>query len=353
ASAVQTDRVSVYVMEGDLVTLHTDVIKTQVNKVKWYYNDARIAQITGDPNKTCTDVQCNNNNLRFRGRLHLDHQTGSLTIRNITNTDYGLYHLQIIITSSNRSEKIFNVTIHDVPAAEQDEIKKKSVKEGEFVTLDPGVMKNPNDLMMWYFNDVPINEIPGDPSRSCADVQCKDGSGRFRHRLEVIQIGSLIIRNIKTTDSGLYKVQINSSRFSIMRTVSVNVTAVPDSNLSTSGVAGIGGIVVLVVLLVATAVIALVVCHNKQAQKKDEEGQVSSQDTNGTSQDKKDTQSKDTSDGTSRDHKDTQSESTSHMTSHNHNESQSMDITDGMSHNDEAQLKKSLLQKKLSHDTSH
>ncbi|XP_073699509.1 cell adhesion molecule CEACAM3-like [Garra rufa] len=266
ASAVQTDEVSVFVMEGDSVTLHTDVTKSQVNKVKWYYNDTRIAQITGDPNKTCTDVQCNNNNLRFRGRLHLDHQTGSLTIRNITNTDSGLYHLQIITTSSSSSsDKIFNVTILDVPAAERDEMKRKSVNKGESVTLDPGVMKNPNDLMTWYFNGIPVNEIPGDPSRSCADVQCKDGGGRFRHRLEVIETGSLIITNIKTTDSGLYNLQINSSRFSITRTFSVNVT---DSIWSRAGVAEIGciAVVVVVVLLVAMVVIANVVHPNKQEQ---------------------------------------------------------------------------------------
>ncbi|KAL0161236.1 hypothetical protein M9458_044961, partial [Cirrhinus mrigala] len=54
--------------------------------------------------------------------------------------------------------------------------------------------------------------------------QCKGGDGRFKHRLEVIETGSLTITNIRTTDSGLYNLQINSSRFSIMRTFSVNVT---------------------------------------------------------------------------------------------------------------------------------
>ncbi|XP_016428873.1 uncharacterized protein LOC107756332, partial [Sinocyclocheilus rhinocerous] len=117
ASAVKIDGVSVSVMEGDSVTLYTDVTKTQVNKVKWYYNGARIAQITGDPNKTCTDVQCNKGTERFRDRLKLDHQTGFLTIMNITNTDSGLYKLQIIITSSSSSDKIFNVTIHDLTVA--------------------------------------------------------------------------------------------------------------------------------------------------------------------------------------------------------------------------------------------
>ncbi|XP_050951077.1 uncharacterized protein LOC127153850 [Labeo rohita] len=341
ASAVETDRVSVFVMEGDSVTLHTGVIKTQVNKVKWYYNGDRIAQITGDANKTCTDVQCNNNNLRFRDRLHLDHQTGSLTIRNITNTDSGLYNLQIIITSSNRSEKIFNVTIHDVPAAERDEMKRKSVNEGESVTLDPGVMNNPKDLMTWLFNDSPINEIPEEPSKSCGDVVCKDGAGRFRHKLEMIQTGSLIITNIKTTDSGLYNLQINSSRFSIMRTFSVNVTAVPDSNLSTAAVAGI--VVGAAVLLVAVAVIAYVVCHSRHSNNKQENGNKTEPrcdeknslltSPEGTSTNQNGPQSKDTADGMSLNHNGPQSKDTADGMSPNQNDSQLEDSTDGMSPN--------------------
>jgi len=40
------------------------------------------------------------------------------------------------------------VCVSGVPATEQDY---KSVKEGESVTLDPGVRK-PSDVMTWYYN---------------------------------------------------------------------------------------------------------------------------------------------------------------------------------------------------------
>ncbi|CAM4660322.1 unnamed protein product [Leuciscus chuanchicus] len=97
-------------MEGDSVTLNTGVQTNQQDRIRWYYNGTRIAQINRDQSKICTDVQCNEGNERFRHRLKLDHQTGSLTIMNITNTDSGEYKLKIISGSSD-SEKIFNVSV--------------------------------------------------------------------------------------------------------------------------------------------------------------------------------------------------------------------------------------------------
>jgi len=110
-SGVDTDEVSVSVMEGDSVTLHTGVQTNQQEKIRWYYNDIRIAQINGDQSKICTDVQCNEDTERFRDRLKLDHQTGSLTITHTTNTLSGVYKLKIISSSSDR-EKIYNVSVH-------------------------------------------------------------------------------------------------------------------------------------------------------------------------------------------------------------------------------------------------
>ncbi|XP_050961244.1 uncharacterized protein LOC127162501 isoform X2 [Labeo rohita] len=167
---------------------------------------------------------------------------------NINTTDTGLYELKIISIRSS-SEKTFSVTVHDVPAAEQDEMKRKSVKEGESVTLDPGVMKNQNDLMTWHFNDLCIAEISEEPGKICTDVQSKDGDERFRNRLELDhQTGSLTITNTTITDSGVYKLQINSSSFSIIRSFSVTVT---DSCLSSAAVAGICAAVVGVLMLMA------------------------------------------------------------------------------------------------------
>ncbi|XP_051763322.1 carcinoembryonic antigen-related cell adhesion molecule 1-like isoform X2 [Ctenopharyngodon idella] len=244
------DIVSVSVMEGDLVTLHTGVHSHEQDDIKWYFNKIRIAEINGDLSKACTDVQCNEGTERFRDRLKLD-ETGSLTIMNTRNTDSGVYRLKLI----NRiiREKIFNVTVHGFPEPE-----KKSVKEGESLTLDPDEIRNPNDVMRWYFNDILMAEITGDQSKVCEDDRCKE---RFRDRVEVNhQTGSLTIKNITNTDSGDYKLKINSSsprRINsgmIKNHFRVTVT-VPDSGLSSGAVAGIVVGVIAVLLVAAAAVI--------------------------------------------------------------------------------------------------
>ncbi|XP_052445337.1 uncharacterized protein LOC127987083 [Carassius gibelio] len=222
ASGVDID--AVLLMEGESVTLHTGVETNPQDRFRWYFNDTRIAQITGDLRKICTDVQCNKGTERFRDRLKLDHQTGSLTIMNITNTDSGDYKLKISSKKNNESIKSFIFAVHGVFAAERNEMKRKSVTEGESVALDPCEVKNPNDLMTWYFNSMYMAKVNRDLSYICTDNQCTE---RFRDRLKLDhQTGSLTIMNIRTTDSGLYQLQINSSRFSITRSFSVTVFGV-------------------------------------------------------------------------------------------------------------------------------
>uniref|UniRef100_A0A8C2IIR6 Immunoglobulin domain-containing protein n=1 Tax=Cyprinus carpio TaxID=7962 RepID=A0A8C2IIR6_CYPCA len=208
-------------MDEDSVTLHSNVETKQQEDIKWYFDDTRIAQITGDLRFICTDVQCTEGTERFRDRLKLDHQTGSLTIMNTREPDSGDYELKIISIRKS-SEKTFSVTVYgesrdcfmvwhtdlsvswfvsDVPAAERDEMKRKSVKERESVTLDP------------------------EPRMICTDVQFNNGTERFRDRLNLDhQTGSLTITNTRATDSGLYKLQISSNRFTIKRSFSVTVS---------------------------------------------------------------------------------------------------------------------------------
>uniref|UniRef100_A0A671R163 Immunoglobulin V-set domain-containing protein n=1 Tax=Sinocyclocheilus anshuiensis TaxID=1608454 RepID=A0A671R163_9TELE len=95
------------VKEGESVTLEFGEIKKTNHSMAWYFNDTLIAEISEDSSEICTDDQCKE---RFRDRLKLDHQTGSLTVTNTRTTDSGLYQLQI--RNRRDSEKIFIVFVH-------------------------------------------------------------------------------------------------------------------------------------------------------------------------------------------------------------------------------------------------
>uniref|UniRef100_A0A8C1R7M0 Immunoglobulin domain-containing protein n=1 Tax=Cyprinus carpio TaxID=7962 RepID=A0A8C1R7M0_CYPCA len=138
--SVGADRVSVNVSvtEGDPVTLPTDVKADQDEKIRWFFNDIRIAEINGITRYTCTDVQCNEGTERYRDRLKLDHQNGSLTIRDTRITDSGDYTLHIINTDSD-SEKFFYVTVHVGSAGERDKIKGPSEEKERESVSDSGL----------------------------------------------------------------------------------------------------------------------------------------------------------------------------------------------------------------------
>lgn len=97
-------------MEGECANLNTDVHELQRDAlILWMFGpeDNLIAKADMENKKMATYDGVNG---RFRDRLKLDHQTGSLTITNITNTDCGLYKLKII-SSRETKYKRFKVTV--------------------------------------------------------------------------------------------------------------------------------------------------------------------------------------------------------------------------------------------------
>ncbi|XP_052445473.1 uncharacterized protein LOC127987234 [Carassius gibelio] len=99
------------VVEGEYVTLDPGEINHPNVVMTWYFNETLIAEITGDQSEICSDVQCKE---RFRDRLKLDHQTGSLIITDTRTTDSGEYKLEISSSSSGvvvTSLKSFSVSI--------------------------------------------------------------------------------------------------------------------------------------------------------------------------------------------------------------------------------------------------
>uniref|UniRef100_A0A8C2G7T9 Immunoglobulin domain-containing protein n=1 Tax=Cyprinus carpio TaxID=7962 RepID=A0A8C2G7T9_CYPCA len=212
---------SVSVTEGDSVTLKSGVTEKQTDDgIEWRFSGIRIAKISSDYSGISLWVKTDGS---FKDRLQLDSQTGDLKISSISATDSGLYKVKI---SSPRgtSEMTFTVKVVSavVPA---DKVKSVSVLEGDSVTLytDPTYKHN---VVQWRYGQQksPVAEI----NRVAGIFNTSDGpEGRFRGRLELDhQTGSLTITNIRTTDSGLYEVEISStsSRYTIHHTQSFSVT---------------------------------------------------------------------------------------------------------------------------------
>uniref|UniRef100_A0A672MCH8 Immunoglobulin domain-containing protein n=1 Tax=Sinocyclocheilus grahami TaxID=75366 RepID=A0A672MCH8_SINGR len=98
---------SVPVMEGDSVTLYIDVPEIQKNKsMLWKYGAEKytIAEIN---RKYELFFTYDGTDGRFKDRLKLDKQTGSLTITNITSQHAGVYQLEITERSFIISFNIF------------------------------------------------------------------------------------------------------------------------------------------------------------------------------------------------------------------------------------------------------
>ncbi|XP_067237035.1 uncharacterized protein [Chanodichthys erythropterus] len=233
---------TVSVMEGDSVTLNPDLTKIQgINRMKWRFRDSRSVIALIEEN----DISYPTVTEMFKDRLKLD-QTGSLTITNMRTKHSGLYKLEIN-HNTGTSDLSFSVTVYESPAiidAFKGENKSVSETEGESVTLQTDIKTHGDELIVWRF---------GDEGKLIAkqDLETKslrlydDPDERFRDRLKLDhQTGSLTITNTRTTDSGVYKVKISSSKQILQKKFTVTV-----SRWSSSAVAGI----VVGVLLVLSA----------------------------------------------------------------------------------------------------
>ncbi|KAL0161630.1 hypothetical protein M9458_045355 [Cirrhinus mrigala] len=97
-------------MEGDSVTLISEISEIQADDlITWEFGhpETRIAQINKEDGIFITSDGPDG---RFRDRLKLNHQTGSLTIINITTTDAGLY--DVTIRGNRLITYRFSVTVY-------------------------------------------------------------------------------------------------------------------------------------------------------------------------------------------------------------------------------------------------
>uniref|UniRef100_A0A8C1H8H8 Ig-like domain-containing protein n=1 Tax=Cyprinus carpio carpio TaxID=630221 RepID=A0A8C1H8H8_CYPCA len=253
AFGAETDE-TVSVMEGDSVTLHTNLTEVlNDDTILWLFGrkDSIISQITRKQDLTSFFVT---DDARFRGRLQVDQKTGTLTIRKTRIKHSGQYKLTV--SRKQTTTKIFNVTVIDV-VGETDGVKSVSVMEGDPVTLQCDVSEvQRDDLIVWRFGDKGLLLAKIDVESN--ETLLNDADERFRDRLKLSESRSLTIKKTRTTDSGLYEVQIRGSESS--QRFLLSVSAVPDSGLSPGFIAGI----VLAVLLVAAVVAAVVIYYRRK-----------------------------------------------------------------------------------------
>ncbi|KAG1946283.1 hypothetical protein F2P79_013756 [Pimephales promelas] len=200
--------VLVSVMEGDSVSLNSRLTEIKDDDViQWRFRNTLIAEI----NKRFDRITVYDDVLdgRFRDRLKLDKQTGSLTITNTTTEHEGFYMLEIGHERQMFTErKRFYLTVID-------EVKSVSVMEGDSVSLNSDLTEiKDDDLIQWRFRNTLIAEINKRADRITVYDDVLDG--RFRDRLKLDnQTGSLTITNITTEHEGDYKlVKLKGRRFS-------------------------------------------------------------------------------------------------------------------------------------------
>ncbi|XP_042604941.1 uncharacterized protein LOC122141486 [Cyprinus carpio] len=194
---------SVSVMEGDSVTLESDITKIY-DEIQFEYDDSIIAKISrAAQNFSTSDVP----DERFRERLKLDDQTGSLTITNITTQHTGVYHLHIF-NSRHTVHKSFVVNVCNTGVTDIQ-------KYGQ---------------LLWKFggNDTLVSKINGThPVFSTHE--------RFKDRILYHENGSLTIKGTRFEHAGSYRIVMSSSRNTLLKRFSVLVTASTVSDLEHPG----------------------------------------------------------------------------------------------------------------------
>ncbi|XP_048038285.1 uncharacterized protein LOC125263332 [Megalobrama amblycephala] len=180
---------SALVKDGASVTLPSNLTEIKDDDVilwKFGYENTLIAEINKQDDRfTVYDDVLDG---RFKDKLKLDHQTGSLTITDFTIEHTGYYKRKI-----NGVIKRFRLSVQD----------EKSAKEGDSVTLDSGFTELVEDeFIQWVF--IPENKdaiVVADSFTVYKDA----AGGRFRDSLKVDQkTGSLTITNIRPEHAGGY-----------------------------------------------------------------------------------------------------------------------------------------------------
>ncbi|XP_052447225.1 uncharacterized protein LOC127988486 [Carassius gibelio] len=236
----ETDGIkSISVTEGDSVNLDTCVDQVQKEKILWTFENTIIAQIDKDSQTFSTK---DGNDGRFRNRLDLNAESGSLTIRNIRTSHSGVYKVEMK-SPSGSSNRRFNVTVIGVFDPDAEKIKPVSAKEGESVTLNTNFKVQKDYLIVWNFGraakdcvDNPLHHVPCQRDVTAiakidgetGEVALDPGDGEmFSDRLKMDKVtGSLTITDIRPKHAGFYMLQISNNTGTTYRRFNVTVNEI-------------------------------------------------------------------------------------------------------------------------------
>ncbi|XP_026119954.1 uncharacterized protein LOC113099092 [Carassius auratus] len=206
------------VKEGDSVTLNYDLTEIDYDLIQWGFEDSLIAEInvTADRFSVFDDVLDG----RFRDRLKLDNQTGSLTITNFTTEHAGRYELVIYRRSRMRKTFFLNAVNEEI-----------SVKKGDSVTLNSDLTEIMNGVSIEWRFGAEITLL-AEISRWTNGFSVNDNvlDGRFRDRLKLDkQTGSLTITNISTEHAGRYLLHLGPKHLNLNQSLKAFSVSVSDS----------------------------------------------------------------------------------------------------------------------------
>uniref|UniRef100_A0A8C2PTU3 Ig-like domain-containing protein n=1 Tax=Cyprinus carpio TaxID=7962 RepID=A0A8C2PTU3_CYPCA len=231
-----TSLVQLLVIVGESVTLNTGFTQIKwFGRIQWWFDNDMIVDISVTTGSmTVYDDVLDG---RFRDRLKLDSQTGSLTITNITTKHAGDY----TVTTNQPVMIIFRLTVIEY-VCDAEEI---SVTEGDSVTLNTELTEiSENDRLSWEYKidmaATPVFERAFSGIRilsSYAFEIFEDGM-----KLDN-QTGSLTIINITTKHAGIYtlsnwiserNLSTKAFRVSVYARLPVPVISSNSSNCSSS-----------------------------------------------------------------------------------------------------------------------
>ncbi|XP_058615516.1 uncharacterized protein LOC131529701 isoform X2 [Onychostoma macrolepis] len=145
------------VMEGESVLLHSDVTEIhEDDDILWKFGkeDSLIAKINREKQIfSIFDVPDG----RFRDRLKLDNQTGSLIITNITTKHAGLYQLDVF--GAEHSSKVFSVSVYarlPIPVISS---KSSNCSSSSYCSLLCSVLNVGHVTLSWYKGNSLLSSI--------------------------------------------------------------------------------------------------------------------------------------------------------------------------------------------------